>query len=373
MLLTEQRSGVPFKLPVVPLVLVAGYGIAPLVLALTAGIGNILLFAFVLVPLGILAGSWLRLYLSGFGQIVGGRLAGFRLRHAIVGSWIVRGDDRQPRFQLNRRTAGYSGIWLGVKETPVRGEDLLRQRGFAVLVAGGIALLLAVGLGLLLAGGASGWFIRLLTITVVLVSVGSLISLQHWLADRSAADAPALARMSALHALAVQSSDGIRPRDLDRKPIDELLMVADNSDFELHGWMISFDRALDQGDLEAAGRALDHARNIAGGRRNLLTAGVYRQAAFLAAWLDNDAEAANELLRKARHQAFSLHTQARIEVAVLLAAGDVEEATDMAMLTLQTLEDTLEPGMATLDEMLLNQILDRASAPATPEQLPRAS
>jgi hypothetical protein len=330
----------------------------PVILHQTVGIGNYGLY-FVAMILGVLLGTQLGAHIIGVGMLIVGWVFRARLIFAVVGALVVRGTDYSPRLTWDSRKWKYSGIYVATYGDRHPTMTTIRLQRYSHLIAIIPIAVMALAVVALSSIGMLDWMTRVAVVAVAIMFVGVVGSYFYAIAMPGLRDPASLERESALYQLATHEALGIRPQDFDSTSIETLVSIPDGSRYELGGWLIAAERALDLGDLDEADRAITRATLIASPLHSTLASSTYRDAAFLAAYRDNDAAAARIWLKQTTDPAFEEHTEARVEAAILLAEGELARAHETAMRGIAALDRTISPGSAALDEKYLKEILSR--------------
>jgi hypothetical protein len=341
--------------------LVGTFIVVPVILAQTIGTGNLLLFVFIIAPIGLIAGDYLMTWLHSLNTAVAGWITGARLRYVIVGPLVICGRGMSPRLRWEPRRTTYSGTYVGTYQQDLTGQETVQRERYAFMLTliGVVALILL--LAVLISNGSTHWLLRIMAVAVTSSTIKTVVSAKHILSAQRSPDRSYPERQVAADRLALDSALGIRPGDLDPSLLDQLTATADSSSYEVYGWLVQAERAMDRGDFADAERSLMRALVIVNIAQMTLMTSACLMAAFLAAYRDGDAATARVWQKLARSEAPELHTQARIEAAILMAEGNTQGAIETARQGLAALERSLDPGIAKLDETILQDILRRLS------------
>lgn len=342
--------------------------LVPLILSQTIGLGNTSAYFFLMALPGLFLGDRWGVHIIGLGMLISGWVNRTKLIYAVVGAIVIRGSGASPRVSWDSRKAKYSGTYAAIYEDGPTGSGMLRISRYTYLFAILILVGMALALMALSANGLPDWLVRFTTVILAVMLLKIVAS--YWYAQMliGPKDQASLERLRVIHHLASGAAQGMRPRDYDIADLETLTSIPDGSTYELTGWLSMAERCLDIGDMDGAEQAITRATLIANPFHGNVASIAYRQAAFLAAHRDNDADAARIWLKQASSPAFEAYTDARVEAAILMAEGKLQEAHDTVLIGLASLDTTLEPGAAAFEEDLLGSILARIETAIAPDR-----
>jgi hypothetical protein len=314
------------------------------------------------------------------GHVLGGRLVDFRTLLFIVGPLRVERTADGFETGLNRSVALAGGLAAMVP----RGLHDLRRRTVVMVAFGPMASLMVGAQFLVLYQVASPALLRpdaafpaLLTAMVIAATgiLSLLVGIITLIPGRSGgfySDGARLFRLlraddaaereMALVALTGMSMAGTRPRDWDRRLVEQCAGIRDGGPFEVGGLQLAFAHALDSGDIDAARRNLEAALHRVGQLPRSARSSLLLAAATFVALYDGDAGRARDLLSHARDGVLAApHRRRLAEAAVRLAEGDVAGARTAAGEVAPLSRRAVDRGGAALDEVLAARILRSVS------------
>lgn len=323
-------------------------------------------------PLG-----YLSICLHEAGHLLAGRLVGFRFLLFVAGPLKISranlGQAARVEIGLNLNPGLFGGLSAS---QPLDFQDLNRR--FAWVAAGGP--LASLGLGLLGLGGAawlreSQLYLAFICGMAALVSLGifcaTLIPMQAAGYPTDGAQLLALRRggeVGRLRALLIMlqasSTRGVRPRDLDEDLLAQAMACRSGSYLDVLPTIYAFYKALDAGQIPAAGAYLDAA--LSGS--DLLPQGFRQalrlEAAYFTAFHRHEPITARRWLEDSRGNVAESQTRLRAEAAVLLAEGERAQAMDRAALGLRLASRSYDPDSARAEAEWIEQILARCTEPS---------
>lgn len=241
------------------------------------------------------------------------------------------------------------------------------RRRMALMTAGGpvMSFLVAVAayFGTFVVGGFFGVLLLAVAVMSALIGTVTILPMRNggFMSDgarlvmlyRGGAEAE---RWCALAALGGASTFGERPREWDETLIEKSLASPDGSLDDAGASLSAAHHALDLGETDRAksllGRAIE-ATDVPG----FLRSQALLENAFFRAYFEGDAEASRKLFAEVQPgSTFEKHLDLRVESAVLLVEGRVDEAREKARLALRELSGSMSPGTARLEREWLEEM-----------------
>ena len=169
-----------------------------------------------------------------------------------------------------------------------------------------------------------------------------------------------------LMSLSVTIWNGTRPRDIDNKLLDSLMVKVD-SENHTHAHtvrLIAVYYHLDNGNIDEAEVILDSLiEDLEKERNTLLDGTVFAEKAFISAVYRSDFETAKAFLEKAKNGYVENQTIARAESSFLIANGETDKGISRAKQGLNVADNSMDKGGAIFEKEILKQ-LSKGSLPS---------
>jgi hypothetical protein len=301
------------------------------------------------------------------GLLVGLRASGARLRWVVLPPFALQRHAGRWRLRFGPRWYAFAGHYALLNPTPAMLRRVLPLTTIGTAFGGTVGFLIEMNQA------------RTLLPFNLLVSVlmASAIPLAMLL-DNARGTLRALwgggsgdaeRQLFAVHMLAAASAAGTRPRDWNPEQIATAATDVPNAPEIVTGYLLAHEHALDSGDIPDARRWLQRALAAKRVRHGVTGMRVHLAAAYFEAFHERDARLARGHTRQVWRLTLESHTRLRVEAAVLLAEGRVERARRAANRALEKLSPSLDPGIAQVDDVLLQAMLfeldQTASTPAS--------
>ena len=359
---------------------VAGHLISSKDFTLVSGYNLPKLGMVLLLPFGLFFSIFLAIFLHELGHVIGGKLAGMRFYLLVVGPLKITNSDDGLQFAFNKNMAIAGGLALCLPK-----PEADKYRSMLSMIAGGpvasvvVGLLLipilflpnfrdwvATGLGnapavavlqVLIITGITSFTIGLTTL--IPSQAGGFYSdgarlLQMLKRDKEAAVSNTFISIYAL------SVSGVRPRDLNREELVELVNTEAPALFKASIALYVYYHFIDSGELEEAKRYLDLSLASAANVAPAVQRTYEWEAAFYYAFYEGNGDKAAELVAKGSSQLSEPHTLLRVQAAVALAQGKHAEALEKCKKALATVGRSLDKGAAAYEKDVLREIQKRA-------------
>jgi hypothetical protein len=305
---------------------------------------------------------WLCLLAAHLGNIVMGRLLGFRFVAWIYGPLRLSRRRYSPGLRLsrNRSVELYTGL---VSYCPLDDRDLPRrlERYVASGLTGVLGLtVILLTLALIAHGTTIGWLLlamALMTLVLLVPSWRATRMLLQRLKSEEFGDAYTAQQLIG----GLELVRSVRPRDWPSDLVERAQRLHDASDAATLGAWLAYLWAVDRGDLQAAGEFMTKMLALRPERIGAVWNGVLIDAAFFDAFHRKNPTAAREHLGRITNEAIDQHNRLRAEAAVLLAEGRPDEACATARAGLEAIRDADYTGRVLAEEDWLRQIMARCA------------
>jgi hypothetical protein len=331
------------------------------------------------ITIGLLAGFltivlvWFIATIRALGRLICGRWAGYTPMYFFVGPVLLSFSPRW-RFQFNRipiRWFGYEVV------KPPATADLTKRvlvrllGGAAGLAVTAIALLVIFLFDSSLHAVSSdptlpSW-LNLTLFFLILALLFCLVVLTGFFDGQSLrilfGGGPRAQALAATDALIALANIGERPRAWREDWVEMATMNVRRFEKQYQAYVLTYYQALDMGDVERAGRALDLAfRTLEGTRRRSRQPGAMPQlhveAAFFQAHYQGNVEQAAGRLAKGNPNFVPKRSWLRAEAALLHASGDTALAEKTAREALAASRYAQPPGIAILEDEWLAELAE---------------
>ncbi len=304
------------------------------------------------------------------GHLIGGRIAGSRFILLIVGPFKVIRTRRGVRLGWNTNIGALGGLAVSVPSTNQR----LSQKMLITTASGPLTSLLFALITAIVAFLLRGYPIVAdsLAITCVLAFANFLVTAMPlgasggFMTDGKRAlillrGGLQAERWAAVAALQLAWLAGQRPRDWDASLLQQATKLQDNSLDDIAAAMLAYYHELDMGDPIAACQYLERMQFAYSTVPSLVRPTIALESAFFEAYYLHNVEAAHAWFTQGKGGFIAPTTRKRVEAAILLAEGKVEEARTQIDKELAAAKRVMDAGTHIIEEILLQDMLESTS------------
>ncbi|MEM8640496.1 MAG: M50 family metallopeptidase [Cyanobacteria bacterium P01_G01_bin.54] len=275
---------------------------------------------------------------------------GFQLRFIAMNRLALVRNSQGLRFKFLKQY----GIAGGLTSTFPRNEKHLTRKLILMVAGGPLASFMLFFLGILLLNFPNLlsqnpllWIFTLFTASNLMIAVSNLIPFNFgglrtdggiiWILLRKTPDGLSFKSLCAYNAQLIQ---GIRPRAVKAETIEQALGASDRSVYQVGGFMIAYEAALDAGQLEQAGDYLDQALAQKALLPPFHRTQLVLEGAYFYAYVCHNLDVAQDWFAAA--QDFSLvepYTLARVKAALALVEDNYPQALEQAQQGIKQAQD----------------------------------
>ena len=317
-----------------------------------------------------------------WGHILGGQSAGFRFMMFVVGPIRILRQGHRIRVGWNTNLSLVGGIASVLPPTAAAMSSRLSiEKGMMRFIAGGpiasLVLALLAGLPLFMRlivpdwtglGGLLSLFFGATAVMSFMIFCGTAIPYHSSGFSSDGArvlmlqkNDAAAKRWCALGILGGAMMSDVRPRDVEERYFHDALALADKTPDDVSAHLLTYQWALDKGDIEEAARHLDYTTKHLDVYPEAFRPVIAMEVAYFEARHRNNPESARQWFSTGHKTSFvEPPSRLRVEAALALAEGRDEEAGVKARQGLRLL--AAKPhltGSETMEQDLLNDILHR--------------